>query len=279
MKDTYFLRNIDSDLWVLDETLICSTVGGNKLRKLEYILNGKNPKGIITMGSVYSSHCMAAAFWGIKNNIPVHLIIICDNQQKNAVNKYPYLILCQKLGAKLNFISDEEAHGFIENYKSKYSDFLWIPGGGHTREGLDAYYDLFLRILNENKKLHEIDWILLPYGTGTTALGIVAALNELNADIRVIGVSVSRNKKRCLDAAFEFMQKSDLTKLLIDDRFAGRYGQMNEYQNKYFKSYFKQTGIMVDPVYNIRSIEYYYDEKMRNGLIINTGGTGNLYVT
>ncbi|MBN1797208.1 MAG: pyridoxal-phosphate dependent enzyme [Spirochaetales bacterium] len=278
MQYQYFLSNVNSHLWVLDETLICGIVGGNKLRKLEYILNGKNPKGIITMGSVYSSHCMAVAYWGIKNNIPVHLIIICDKQHENTLNKYPYLILCRKLGAKLNFISDEKAHDFIENYKNRYSDFLWIPGGGHTREGLEAYKDLFLRILKDNDELHVIDWILLPYGTGTTAFGIVAALNELNLDIRVIGVSVSRNKERCLDAASEFLEKSEMQKLLINDRFAGRYGRRDDYQNKYFKKFFKQTGIMADPIYNIRSIEYYYDEKLSNGLIINTGGTGNLYL-
>jgi 1-aminocyclopropane-1-carboxylate deaminase/D-cysteine desulfhydrase-like pyridoxal-dependent ACC family enzyme len=51
IQDTYYLMKIHRSLWVLDETRICNTVGGNKLRKLQYILKGPRPKGIITMGS------------------------------------------------------------------------------------------------------------------------------------------------------------------------------------------------------------------------------------
>jgi 1-aminocyclopropane-1-carboxylate deaminase/D-cysteine desulfhydrase-like pyridoxal-dependent ACC family enzyme len=278
MKDKYFLRKIHSHLWLLDETLICNTIGGNKLRKLEYILNHKNPSGIITMGSVYSSHCMAAAYWGIKNDVPVHLLVICDKPHEITLCEYPFLYLCQKIGAQLNFISHEGAYDVIENYKNDHSDFLWIPGGGHTKEGMEAYRDLFLKIFADNEELHTLDWILLPYGTGTTALGIVSALNELDLDIKVIGVSVSRDKKRCLDSALELMKREKMEKLIIDDRFAGKYGQRQEYQHTYFRQFFRETGIMVDPIYNIRSAEYYYKEKLRNGLIINTGGSANLYL-
>jgi 1-aminocyclopropane-1-carboxylate deaminase/D-cysteine desulfhydrase-like pyridoxal-dependent ACC family enzyme len=278
VKDTYYLTQINQDLWVLDETRICNTVGGNKLRKLEYILKGKRPKGIITMGSVYSSHCMAVSYWGMKNNVPVHLIIIRDEPCENIEAEYPYLRLSVKMGAKLNFVSKEDAYDFIENYKARYADFLWVPGGGHTIEGLYAYKDLFMKIMDENEELHAIEWILLPYGTGTTALGITAALHEQGGRVKVIGISVSRTKERCLKAAEEFFNGGDLSDLLIDDRFAGRYGQRTADQHTYFTQFLKETGIMVDPIYNIRSVQYYYDENLRNGLIINTGGTGNLYL-
>ncbi len=278
VQDTYYLTKIHQSLWVLDETRICNTVGGNKLRKLRYILNGPKPKGIITMGSVYSSHCMAAAYWGVKNGVPVHLIIICDEHRENMETEYPYLRFSEKMGAKLNFVSNEDAYDFIENYKTRYADFLWIPGGGHTIEGLRAYKDLFIKIMGENKQLHAIEWILLPYGTGTTALGITAALHELGSDVKVIGISVSRKKERCLKAAEEFLDKGAIKNLLIDDRFAGTYGQRGVTQNEYFTRFLKETGVLVDPIYNIRSVQYYYDENLSNGLIINTGGTGNLYL-
>jgi 1-aminocyclopropane-1-carboxylate deaminase/D-cysteine desulfhydrase-like pyridoxal-dependent ACC family enzyme len=135
-----------------------------------------------------------------------------------------------------------------------------------------------MRIFSEHKELRSIDWILLPYGTGTTALGITAALQELGAAIKVMGISVSRTKERCLKAAEEFLSIGDLGNLLIDDRFAGKYGQRTTDQDNYFAQFLKETGIMVDPIYNIRSVQYFYDENLSNGLIINTGGTGNLFL-
>ncbi len=277
LKNTYSLHRIHSRLRLLDETLICNTAGGNKLRKLEYILAGKTPQGIITMGSVYSSHCMATAYWGMRHNIPVHLIIISDEYGKDTVRQYPYLFLSYKMGATVNFTSNESAYDFIEDYKNNYHDFFWIPGGGHTKEGLNAYKELFIKIFTDNKALRSIDWILLPYGTGTTALGIVSALHECKLDIRVIGISVSRTGERCLAAALEFVNKDCIKNLVIDDRFAGKYGQKLENQNTYFTRFIRETGIAVDPIYNIRSIQYYYDENLANGLIVNTGGGGNLY--
>ena len=58
--------------------------------------------------------------------------------------------------------------------KQKYSSYTWIPGGGHSKEGLEAYSDYFSSIIKNNKYyFRQIKKVICPFGTGTTALGIL----------------------------------------------------------------------------------------------------------
>ena len=271
----YELNKID-DIYLLDESNNNGIFSGNKYRKLSYILKNFNKAGILTFGSIFSNHCVAAAYYAKRLQTKIILLIIPEN--KMDINKYPNIKLAKRLGAEIVCIKASEATLKIDYFKKEYSDYLWIPGGGHTKEGMLSYFDLTKHIFSENKELYEIEWILLPYGTGTTALGILKAINELNKNIKVIGVSVSRNKKRCLKAALDFADKNELNNLQIIDKFSGKYGKFNNIDKKYQDRFFHEYVIYIDPIYNIRSIRYFYEMKLENGLIINTGGGGNLYL-
>ena len=271
----YKLNNID-DIYILDESNNNGIFSGNKYRKLSYILKNFNKEGILTFGSKFSNHCIAAAYYAKRLQTKIILLIILEN--KMDINKYPNIKLAKRLGAEIVCIKASEATLKIDYFKKEYPDYFWIPGGGHTREGMLSYYDLIKHIFNNNKELCKIKWILLPYGTGTTALGILKAINELNKNIKVVGVSVSRNKKRCLKAALDFADKNELNNLQIIDKFSGKYGKLNDIDKKYQDRFFYEYGIYIDPIYNIRSIRYFYEMKLENGLIVNTGGGGNLYL-
>lgn len=264
------------DIYILDESNNNGFFSGNKYRKLSYILRNFNNAGILTCGSKFSNHCIATAYYSKRLKTKVILLIL--SEEKFDIYKYPNIKLAEKLGAEIVWIKTSKATEKINYYKEKYSDYLWIPAGGHTREGMLSYFDLTKHIFNENKELYEIEWILLPYGTGTTALGILKAINELNKNIKVIGVSVSRNKKRCLKAALDFADKNELNNLQIIDKFSGKYGKLNDIDKKYQDRFFHEYEIYVDPIYNVRSIRYFYEMKLKKGLIVNTGGEGNLFL-
>lgn len=264
------------DIYILDESNNNGIFSGNKYRKLSYILKNFNNAGILTYGSKFSNHCIATAYYA--KRLKTQAILLILSEEKFDMYKFPNIKLAKKLGVEIVWIKTSKATEKIDYYKEKYSDYLWIPGGGHTREGMLSYFDLTKHIFNENKELYGIEWILLPYGTGTTALGILKAINKLNKNIKVIGVSVSGNKKRCLKAALDFADKNELNNLQIIDKFAGRYGEFKNIDIKYQDRFFYEYGIYIDPIYNIRSIRYFYEMKLENGLIVNTGGVGNLYL-
>jgi 1-aminocyclopropane-1-carboxylate deaminase/D-cysteine desulfhydrase-like pyridoxal-dependent ACC family enzyme len=262
---------------VCDESLNHNTIGGNKYRKLTYILKDSNEPGILTYGSKYSSHCMVSAYLGNCLGVKVILLIITDDMQMK-ISDYPHLKLAASLNAEIIFIKANEAHEKIATFKRKYSNFKWIPGGGHSQEGLNAYFDFIVDLVGKYPSIKKVKYILLPYGTGTTALGILKGINYFNINAVVIGVSVSRNYRRAWGAAKEFLETDELANLRIVDDFAGEYGNFDNESLKYRNRFLKETGILVDPIYNIRTIEFFYKEKIQNCLIMNTGGQGNNFL-
>ena len=136
---------------------------------------------------------------------------------------------------------------------------------------------MFIKLIDEHEELRNIEWVLLPYGTGTTAIGILSAINNLNLNIKVNGVSVSRTKENCLKATKDVFD-GELKNLEIIDEFAGLYGMKRDGQARIRLKFLQETGVLIDPIYNIRSMEYFYKNQLSNGLIINTGGGGNNFL-
>jgi 1-aminocyclopropane-1-carboxylate deaminase/D-cysteine desulfhydrase-like pyridoxal-dependent ACC family enzyme len=261
-------------LSILDENLNNSFISGNKIRKIKAIVDTQQAiNGILSIGSSYSSHILACAWWAKKLNIPFKGIIITDGKIQS--EKYPHLKMAEKFGAGLVFTSNKDAYYTIDFWKQKLSNYLWIPGGAHTLEAANAYKVLFDKLFKEDDVMEQIESIILPYGTGTTAYGIWKSVLKNNQRIKVIGVSVSRDKERCFEAISKLEGLNDFQGLMIDDRFSGKYGEMDDITEKFRWQFFLETGLLPDPVYNAKSIRYFYEEKLKNALIVNTGGMLN----
>lgn len=262
-------------LIILDESVHNGFYSGNKFRKMSYILRSFKGIGILTYGSKYSNHCLAAAYYGKMLNIDVVLLVLDDDTVDPSA--YPNLRMAMRLGARIERIKTACANTEIRKYKTQYSNYLWIPGGGHTRAGLLSYYDLTIELLG-NDLTRDIDWILLPYGTGTTSMGICKAVVAMSRDIKIFGVSVSRDLDRCRATAEEFLTEEEMQCLEIIPDYAGMFGIQLDRDSEYQDAFLQKYNVMVDPIYNIRAIRYFYEKQLNNGMIINTGGAGNLYL-
>lgn len=271
----HHIQKLTNGNYLLDEGQNHGYISGNKLRKFSGILKEQGEvSGFITLGSVFSSHCMTTAFYGAYLQKPVVLIIIGE-EEINA-DQYPHLKASIDFGATVLYVKGADATAFIDQQQERYKDYLWVPGGGHTLGAAQAYCSFFQTLFDQYKALREIKKILLPYGTGTTAFGICQAIHSLNLSIEVIGVSVSRDKQRCLEAAQEFTQSTEeLASLVIIDHFAGRYHERSEATESARQRFFVETSLLPDPIYNAKSIEYFYRNEMSNTLIVNTGGMLN----
>jgi 1-aminocyclopropane-1-carboxylate deaminase/D-cysteine desulfhydrase-like pyridoxal-dependent ACC family enzyme len=261
--------------FLLDEGQNHGYISGNKLRKFNGIVKGnEDAKGFITLGSVFSSHCMTTAFYGAYLKKKVVLIIIAEDEVDP--RDYPHLKASIDFGAKILFVRGDEATNFIDQQKDAFKEYLWIPGGGHTSEAAEEYKIFFEGLFVGNQPLSSIERIVLPFGTGTTAIGICQAVFAQKLPIQVIGVSVARSKSRCLKAAQEFLQsKAELSILEINDDYQGRYHDRTQVTEAARQRFLKDTSILPDPIYNAKSIEFFYRENMSNTLIVNTGGALN----
>lgn len=270
------LKSFD-DFLLLDENLNNSFISGNKIRKLKGILMGEKHLGLLTFGSVYSSHCLATAYFGKLLNIPVKLIILSDDQIDK--NQYPNLKMAKLLDAELLFCETKNAFKYIEKIKQEYNEFYWIPGGGHTLSAAKEYQILFEELFTKNDTLKKrVKSIILPFGTGTTAFGIYKGLINAQCDIKVIAVSVSRDKETCINAIKELEDKLDLTNLNIIDDYAGKYHLINKATTNGRNKFLKESGVLVDPIYNAKALECFYRYKLKDTLIVNTGGMLNNFL-
>ncbi len=260
----------DARYTLVDDSRNSPVSGGNKIRKLSLILRGVKPSGLLTFGSKYSSHCLASAYWGAMNNCPVRLLIL--ESEEVDIRLYPHLALSKKLGADLVFINPVDAYEAIEREKELFSHYEWVPGGGHCEKGLDAYRIWFKKLCQDTPAITRRQYVILPFGTGTTAMGIVRAIYELALDIKVIGVSVARDAKKCWASACEMLTDDELSILEIDARFSGKYGEFTEGSELLRMNFLRKTGLLFDPIYNVRVLEFISQESLGDCIIVNTGG-------
>lgn len=157
------------NLFILRDDLIHPFIAGNKWRKLQYVIEevrkGKF-KGIITYGGAYSNHLVATATACKLYNIPCVLVV--RGEELNPKSN-PYLMHCEREGAKLNFVSRQDFKKQKLQEGTRNVDgqaWLSIPEGGACALGLKGC----MQILEDSTRF---DIVALAQGTTTTSLGVL----------------------------------------------------------------------------------------------------------
>ncbi|MBN1572188.1 MAG: pyridoxal-phosphate dependent enzyme [Deltaproteobacteria bacterium] len=213
-------------LFIKREDLSSVLYGGNKLRKLEFLLAdavAKHFKHTVTFGYAGSNHTLATAIFAKKlglSPISIHL------PQSNARYVRKNLLYQKLLNAELH------QYGGIPTL---FSAFLlisikrlltsgripyYIPAGGSNALGVvgtaSAVFELSDQIMDG--VLPKPDLIYLPTGSAGTTAGIALGIKALGLDIKVRGVAVSpsdysglENVKRHFNDAKRLLMKCDPT--------------------------------------------------------------------
>jgi 1-aminocyclopropane-1-carboxylate deaminase/D-cysteine desulfhydrase-like pyridoxal-dependent ACC family enzyme len=263
------------NFYILDQSNKGKIFNGNKFIKNKYLL--KNKKKLISMGSKYSNHCLSLAYYCKKMRTKfIYLLVSHDPNKEKNIEKYPNIKIAKKMGAKIIYINGVKIHKKIDYYKNMYSNYLWVPSGGHNQEALEECAKYAKNFIRKNMDLiKKLKWILVAVGTGTTLLGFLSAVIELKLDVKLIGISVSRKKKNILESAYKFFNKKELNRVQIVDDYHGMYGKILRNDSQYQLKFFEESNLKIDPIYNIRAISYIYKKKLKDGLYVNTGGSSN----
>jgi D-cysteine desulfhydrase family pyridoxal phosphate-dependent enzyme len=244
--------------------------GGNKTRKLEYLIGDALQKGadtVITAGAVQSNHARQTAAAAAKAGLQAHLILFDTvGYDEPAYHTSGNLLLDRILGATVRLEpKGADAKAVFEDVMTGIRDAggspYLIPVGGSNAVGSTAYAEVFLEIMSQAKTrgLH-VDRIVHASGSLGTQAGLLAGRSLAKSTTPVHAVSVSKpDRESLLDELVDIANQTadrigagnvDAEDVHVDFRHLGEgYGLPTAGMVSAVELVARTEGILLDPVY------------------------------
>ena len=194
------------DLWIKRDDCTGLAGGGNKTRKLEFLLGDafeQDADTLVTQGAVQSNHvrqtAAAAAAMGLKCEV-----ILEERTGSKAVDytRNGNVLMDRLFGAVIRSVpggSDmpAELEKTAAEILARGGRPYVIPGGGSNPIGALGYVDCAREIVIQADDLDlAVDRIVTATGSAGTHAGLVAGLAVLGAEIPVLGIGVRAPKEK-----------------------------------------------------------------------------------
>jgi len=294
------------NLWIKRDDCTGLATGGNKTRKLEYLIGDAIDKGadtIVTQGAIQSNHVRqtiaAACRYGLKSHVLLEHRIPekhCDDHYMDSGN----VMLDRLFGATIEYRPADldmnaEAMSVAQNLNNLGHKTYFIPGGGSNEIGALGYAECAREIITQsNEAGFTPDWIVLATGSTGTQAGMLAGLHALGSTIPVMGISVRQPQEKQKNAVYDltkriakFLNTSEPSEdvVLVDDGYVGEgYGVPAPSTLEAIQLAARFDGILVDPVYSGKGLAGLFglvrDEFFKpsdNVVFLHTGGASALF--
>ena len=188
-----------SELYVKRDDLSSPYYGGNKVRKLEFVLARAKARGhdtVLTYGAVGSNHVLATIIHGRRVGMKTIALVA---PQPNAAYVRRNLLLDHANGGRFAIagamagIPGALARGLLSGFDSEKRKLPYIiPPGGSYLWGSLGFVDgaLELKAQVDAGLLPEPEFIFATYGSGSTVAGLVAGVRLAGLASRVVAVRV-----------------------------------------------------------------------------------------
>ena len=190
------------DLWMKRDECSGVALGGNKTRKLEYILADVKQRGahtVVTPGPLTSNHTMMTAAACRRVGLEIHCVV-AGNPPAGPADWHGNLLLLDYLGARLHFCpmnfaeptADDGARlrALCEHVTADTSGYF-IPGGGTMPQAEPGYMRCIAEIAQQRGGRLDFDDLVVAYGTGSTTTGILLGLALGGYGARVHPIAIS----------------------------------------------------------------------------------------
>ena len=240
--------------------------GGNKTRKLEYLVAEAQANGartLITTGAVQSNHCRQTAAAAARYGFDCILVLAGDPGLDQGVSAN--LLLDQLLGAKIIWTNRTErdaalASAFQEAWNAGKRPYL-VPYGGSSPVGAVAYTFALKELLDQGVYP---DTIVFATSSGGTQAGLTLGKALFGYSGRILGISVDEPaeglKLRVADLANQIAEllderiQIDPDEVLVNDNYLGAgYGVPSTEEIDAVRLFARTEGILLDPVYTGRA--------------------------
>jgi L-cysteate sulfo-lyase len=294
------------NLWIKRDDCTGLSSGGNKTRKLEFLMADAVERGadtIITQGATQSNHarqsCAAAARLGMESHI---LLEDRTGFHDEAYTHNGNVLLDQLHGATISLrpaASDMNAEMELlaQQLRDDGKKPYIIPGGGSNEIGALGYVNAAFEMTHQaNESLLRIDHLVHATGSAGTQAGLVVGMQAMNSGIPVYGVSVRAPKAKQEENVYGLAQRTldfmGLAQSLVprdsvvanSDYVGDGYGLPTDSMVEAVKMLATYEGILLDPVYSGKGFAGLIDlirkghfKKDENVVFLHTGGSVSLF--
>ncbi|WDH53663.1 D-cysteine desulfhydrase [Pseudomonas chlororaphis] len=291
------------DVYVKRDDTTPLAMGGNKLRKLEYLAADALAQGadtLITAGAIQSNHVRQTAALAAK--LGLGCVALLENPIGTDDDNYlgnGNRLLLDLFDAKVELVenldnADEQLQALAERLRSSGKQPYLVPIGGSNALGALGYVRAGLELAEQiNNSGLDFAAVVLASGSAGTHSGLALALSEVLPQLPVIGVTVSRTDEaqrpkvqglaeRTAELLGVALPESFKVELW-DEYFAPRYGEPNAGTLAAVKLLASQEGLLLDPVYTGKAMAGLLDgigrQRFDDGPIIflHTGGAPALF--
>ena len=293
------------EIYIKRDDLLGLTGGGNKTRKLEFVVADALAQGcdtLITCGAIQSNHCRLTLAAAVKEGLKCRLVIeervpgTYDPQGSG--NNLLFRLLDAEVIRVLPSGIDEvaEMEKLVKETEAEGRKPYIIDGSNASALSALGYVACAQELTAQlfDKGLH-IDHIVCPSGSGGTHGGLVTGLWASNTPVPVVGINVRRSRELQVPKVYDVVQRTarfldiatPVPKDIVtcfDDYYQPGYSIPNESMIEAVKLLARTEGILTDPVYTgkalaglIGLVRTGYFTKDERVLFLHTGGSPALY--
>ena len=290
--------------WIKRDDCTGLATGGNKTRKLEFLLADALQQGadmLVTQGAVQSNHVRQTAAAACKFGLDCHALLERRVPDRAADYETTGNVLFDHIfGTTIEFRPpgldmNAEARAVTEKFAANGRKPYFIPGGGSNEIGALGYVSCAYEMLTQfDAQGLDVGWIVLASGSAGTHAGLLAGLHAAGSDIPVMGISVRQPRERQIAAVHKLAaataaQLTDtplsLEKTVIDDGYVGAgYGLPTEGTIAAINLIARKEGVLLDPVYSAKGLagmigltEQKFFDRQKDVVFLHTGGAAALF--
>lgn len=253
--------------------------GGNKIRKLEYLLPDAIAQGadtLVTIGGVQSNHTRQVAAVAAKLGMKCRLVQESWVPFPDAVyDRVGNILMSRVMGADIELVDEgfdigirESWERAIEDVKAKGGKPYAIPAGAsvHKYGGL-GYVGFAEEVRAQEAQMGmTFDYIIVCTVTGSTHAGMVVGFAKDGRAQHVIGIDASATPQQTRDQVLSIAQHTanlvdlghEITAddiVLNEDYAYPAYGVPSDETNDAIRLCARMEGMMTDPVYEGKSMQ------------------------
>jgi len=258
-------------IWIKRDDCTGLSSGGNKTRKLEFLMAdavAKDADTVITQGATQSNHARQTCAIAAKLDLQCHLLL----EDRTGFDADPCAssgtaLLSRLHGAAISTRPadsdmDAEMEKLAEKLRGEGKNPYIIPGGGSNEIGALGYVNAALELINQaNERSLRIDHVLHATGSCGTQAGLVVGMEAMHSGVPVYGVCVSRDGKTQEDKVYDLVKRTcnylglgeDFVSrervVANGDYFGDGYGVPTEGMVEAVKMLARYEGILLEPIY------------------------------